>query len=71
MAGNWYSLNPETDQPWKEVEVNATINHPVLKTLKPLSEEKVEALESFLKLLTDERYGGYHFIVQMNLKIKF
>jgi len=58
MAGNGHTLNPETDQPWREAEVNASINHPVLETLKPLNEEKIEALESFLKLLTDERYEG-------------
>lgn len=56
MAGNGHALNPETDQPWKEAEVNATINHPILRTLKPLNDEKIEALESFLKILTDKKY---------------
>ena len=56
MAGNGHTLNPETDQPWREAEVNATINYPILKTLKPLSDEKIEALESFLNILTDKRY---------------
>ena len=51
MARNGHTLNPETDQPWRKVEVNAMINDPVLKTLKPLSEEKIEALESFFEIV--------------------
>ena len=53
-----HTINPETGQKWREAEINSTINHPILETLKPLDEEKIEALESFLKLLTDERYEG-------------
>ncbi|HIP59037.1 MAG TPA: c-type cytochrome [Campylobacterales bacterium] len=58
MAGNGHPLNPETGSPWRDAEVNSTINHDILKTLKPLDDEKIEALESFLKLLTDKKYEG-------------
>ncbi len=58
MAGNGHPINPETNQPWREAEVNSTINHETLKTLKPLTDEKIDALESFLKLLTDKEYEG-------------
>ncbi len=56
MAGNGHTINPETKSAWQEAEINATINHTILKTLKPLDDEKIEALEHFLKLLTDKRY---------------
>jgi len=56
MAGNGHTLNPETNQEWGKAEVNTTINHHILKTLKPLNDEEIEALESFLRLLTDRKY---------------
>ncbi len=58
MAGHGALLNPETGKSWQNAEVSETINHEILKTLKPLDDEKIEALESFLKLLTDKAYEG-------------
>lgn len=57
MAGQGgHVLNPETLQPWDAPEVNATINHAVLQSTKPLTEAKIDALVAFLKTLTDARY---------------
>lgn len=49
------TLNPETNTTWAEAEVNATINHPLLK-MELLSDEELAALEAFLILLTDKQY---------------
>lgn len=57
MAGNEPgSLNPETNASWGAPEVNGTISHATLQLLKPLSEEDVDALEAFLKTLTDKDF---------------
>lgn len=48
-------LNPETQQPWEAPEYAATINPEDLNA-PPLSDEDLDALEAFLKTLTDERY---------------
>lgn len=48
-------LNPETNQPWGEPEVAHSISKKEMQA-KRLSEQKVDALVAFLKLLTDERY---------------
>jgi len=49
------TLNPETGVPWEMAEVNTTINHELLK-MERLSEKEMNALEAFLKLLTDKEY---------------
>ena len=54
-GGNRRVNNPETDQPWGEPDVKATINHKDL-AMPALTDEKLEAIEAFLKLLTDKRY---------------
>ena len=51
------TLNPETHQPWAEPEYHPTVAKEKLKA-KPLSDQEIDALEAFLKLLTDERYEG-------------
>ena len=48
-------INPETQQQWDAPEYEATLAHEDLKG-KPLSDDQIEALEAFLKTLTDERY---------------
>lgn len=48
-------INPETSKPWEKPEYAPTIAHETLQS-KPLSDEEIEALEAFLKTLTDERY---------------
>ena len=48
-------MNPETGQAWEKPEVAATVNLSDLKA-KKLSDRKIEALVSFLELLTDKRY---------------
>ena len=58
-AGNPEPINPETGESWAKPEVNATINHEILDTLEPLNETEIEALESFLKLLTDKKYEKF------------
>jgi cytochrome c peroxidase len=49
-------INPETNQPWGEPNVKETINHSDLKDTKELTDEKIDALEAFLRMLTDKRY---------------
>lgn len=51
-SGN-HHLNPETDQPWEAPEVNTTIAYQELQATEPLSSERLDAIEAFLKLLTD------------------
>ena len=47
--------NPETGKPWGEPDVKSTINHVDLQ-MPALNDKKIEALEAFLKTLTDKRY---------------
>ena len=56
-------INPETGKPWGEPEVNATVNREDLR-MQILTDEKIDALIAFLKLLTDERYE--HLIENSN-----
>ncbi|GEM_PF-450071 len=56
MSGNnTTTLNPETNKMWENPEVNATINRKLLK-MELLSEEEIQALEAFLRTLTDKKY---------------
>lgn len=48
-------INPETNQPWDNAEYHPTVAKGDLKG-KPLTDQDIDALEAFLKLLTDERY---------------
>ena len=48
-------INPETGKAWEKAEYDQTINPNVLKA-KPLTDEEINALEAFLKTLTDEAY---------------
>ena len=48
-------INPETGEAWDKAEYAQTINPGVLKA-KPLTDEEINALEAFLKTLTDEAY---------------
>lgn len=49
------NLNPETDQPWRTPEVPDTVSHELLK-MKILTDRKINALEAFLKTLTDKKF---------------
>ena len=48
-------INPETGKAWDKAEYAPTINPDALKA-KPLTDEEINALEAFLKTLTDEAY---------------
>jgi len=48
-------INSETNQPWDKPDVNATINREDLQMPK-LSDRKLQALEAFLKTLTDKKF---------------
>ena len=48
-------INPETNELWDKAEYSLTIAHKELNA-KPLSDQEIDALEAFLKILTDERY---------------
>ncbi len=49
------NLNPETDQTWRTPEVPDTVSHELLK-MKILTDRKINALEAFLKTLTDKKF---------------
>lgn len=49
------SVNPETNKPWGDAEVAATVNKEDLKA-KKLTDKKIDALIAFLNTLTDQRY---------------
>lgn len=49
-------LNPETGQPWGAPEVAGTVSLEDLEHGPALTDEEVDALVAFLKLLTDRRY---------------
>ncbi|PHS40743.1 MAG: methylamine utilization protein MauG [Sulfurovum sp.] len=51
-----HPINPETGLAWGHNDHNATINHAVLRTGLELDDRAIEALEAFLKTLTDKRY---------------
>jgi len=56
MGGeNRRPFNPETGELWGKPNVKETINHKALK-MPVLSDEDLENLEAFLRLLTDKRY---------------
>ena len=48
-------LNPETGKPWATPEYAPTVSHDALKA-KPLTDAEIDALEAFLKTLTDAPY---------------
>lgn len=48
--------NPETGEPWREPEVPETVAHELLEIGDPMSGGDIEALECFLRALTDRRY---------------
>jgi len=54
-AGN-KPLNPETNAPWGKPDVVDTINRELLQKGSELTDRKIEALEAFLKTLTDAKY---------------
>ncbi|RUM76274.1 MAG: methylamine utilization protein MauG, partial [Sulfurovum sp.] len=47
--------NPETNKPWGEPDVKASVNTEEL-AMPELDETKLKALEAFLETLTDKRY---------------
>jgi cytochrome c peroxidase len=57
MSGNGTDpINPETGEAWADPEINATISRGALERLQPLEAGDVDALITFLKLLTDRRF---------------
>ena len=57
MANNGdHTINPETGEPWGKNDYEHTINHKLLRATKPLTDDKIRALEAFLRTLTDKRY---------------
>jgi len=48
--------NPETQKPWKQAEVQETVNMNRLRKGKKLSDRKIKAIVAFLNTLTDRRY---------------
>jgi cytochrome c peroxidase len=49
------TLNPETGKPWGKSEIEHSISTKEMKA-KKLSDEKVDALVAFMKLLTDKKF---------------
>ncbi|MEA2099306.1 MAG: cytochrome c peroxidase [Campylobacterota bacterium] len=56
MAGLGHHTNPETGEAWGTNDHSQTINHAVLEATKELSDNKIKALEAFLRTLTDAKY---------------
>ncbi|MGB1255437.1 MAG: cytochrome-c peroxidase, partial [Thiolinea sp.] len=54
-GGNRRPINPETGQPWGNPEVNANISNNRLR-MPGLNNNEVNALECFLRTLTDEQF---------------
>ncbi|MGV3624499.1 MAG: cytochrome-c peroxidase [Archangium sp.] len=48
--------NPETGRPWAAPEVNENVAEDLLKVGMPFQDSEIEALECFLRTLTDARY---------------
>lgn len=55
-TGGTSQINPETQQPWGEPEVDAHRNMEKLNGGIPLSRLHMEALEAFMRMLTDQQY---------------
>jgi cytochrome c peroxidase len=49
-------INPETGQPWRKPEVAENMSIKRLEQGPALNKQRLNALEAFLKMLTDERY---------------
>ncbi|HWK38755.1 MAG TPA: cytochrome c peroxidase [Hyphomicrobium sp.] len=49
-------INPETGAPWGDAEVPDNLSATQLKSGLALNDNRIEALEAFLKTLTDRRY---------------
>lgn len=54
-----HSNNPETEQPWRDAEVNSTINHKDLEIPDGMNDAKIWKLEAFLRALTDAKYEKF------------
>jgi cytochrome c peroxidase len=54
-AGNGNGVNPETNRAWNPADVPATVENNRLR-MRALSNTDINALEAFLKTLTDARY---------------
>ncbi len=48
--------NPETGRAWRDPEAPETIDHALLAEGQPIDATRAEALEAFLRTLTDRRY---------------
>lgn len=55
-SGGTSQINPETNQPWGEPEVDGHRDMVKLNAGIPLSSRHMDALEAFLRMLTDQRY---------------
>lgn len=55
-TGGDSQINPETNQPWGEPEVDGHRDMVKLNAGIPLSTRHMDALEAFLRMLTDQRY---------------
>lgn len=49
-------VNPETGEPWRKAEVEATVDLDLLQQRQPLDSHHITALLAFLETLTDARY---------------
>lgn len=56
LTGSEHVLNPETGVPWVNAEIVETVALPELEDANLLSDDDIDALECFLRTLTDGRY---------------
>jgi cytochrome c peroxidase len=57
-------INRETNTTWVETDVEATINTELLTKGAELTDRKIDALEAFLKTLTDKKYEGKELLLK-------
>lgn len=55
-SGGTSQVNPETNEPWGEPEVDGHRDMVKLNAGVPLSTRHMDAIEAFLRMLTDQRY---------------
>jgi len=57
MAGKGgHPINPETGEAWVANDHNETINYELLQKTAPFTDNKIYAIEAFLRTLTDKKY---------------
>ncbi len=68
LTNSVFVENPETGAPWREGEVTATINFTELRDGRKMSQQNIDDMVCFLRILTDKRYE--HLIEEKGISCK-